>query len=157
MRQPFIATRTHPLAMRIVLLLISFALLGNAHAETPPAAYESAYQNARKTYHAHRYQEAVRMLEALLRTYPECARCAHLLGKSYGRLAQRANWLSAMDLARKTCDALELAVRLDPENEGSVEDLLRYYRAAPAFLGGGADKAKGMEQRLRDLQAKQAG
>ena len=157
MRQPFIATRTHPSAMRILLLLISFVLLGNPHAETPPAAYESAYQNARKTYHAHQYQDAVRMLEALLRTYPECARCAHLLGKSYGRLAQRANWLSAMALARKTCDALELAVRLAPDNEGSVEDLLRYYRAAPEFLGGGAHKAKDMERRLQELRDKQSG
>lgn len=157
MRQPFIATRIHPSAMRIMLLVISSVLLGNSHAETPPAAYEGRYQNARKTYHAHRYQDAVRMLEALLQTYPECARCAHLLGKSYGRLAQRANWLSAMDLARKTCDALELAVRLDPEHEGAVEDLLRYYRAAPKFLGGGADKARDMEQRLREIRTKQAG
>ncbi len=157
MRQPFIATRTHPSAMRILLLLISFVLLGNAYAEAPPAAYESAYQNARKTYRARHYEDAVRMLEALLQTYPDCARCAHLLGKSYGRLAQRANWLSAMDLARKTCDALELAVRLDPEDEGSVEDLLRYYRAAPEFLGGGTNKARAMEQRLRELQAKQSG
>ena len=139
--------------MRILLLLISFVLLGNPHAETPPAAYESAYQNARKTYHAHQYQDAVRMLEALLRTYPECARCAHLLGKSYGRLAQRANWLSAMDLARKTCSGLELAVRLAPQNADYIEDLLRYYRAAPEFLGGGKDKARTMAQRLAALQA----
>ena len=143
--------------MRILLLLIGFILLGEAHAETRADALESAYQAARKTYRAHHYEDAVRMLEAILQNHADCARCAHLLGKSYGRLAQRANWVSAMGLARKTCSALELAVRLDPEDEGAVEDLLRYYHAAPEFLGGGADKAKLMEQRLRELQARPAG
>jgi len=156
MRLPSIPARTHPSAMRILLLLIGFVFLADAHAETAPDGLETAYQAARKTYRARHYQDAVRMLEALLQTHPDCARCAHLLGKSYGRLAQRANWLSAMELARKTCSALELAVRLDPDDEGSVEDLLRYYHAAPAFLGGGADKAKVMEQRLRELQARDA-
>jgi tetratricopeptide (TPR) repeat protein len=154
MPQPFIQTRTHPSAMRILLLLIGLVLLGDAHAETPSDALEIAYQAARTTYRARHYEEAANMLEALLKTHPDCARCAHLLGKSYGRLAQRANWLSAMDLARKTCNAFELAVRLDPEDEGALEDLVRYYRAAPEFLGGGADKARNLEQKLRELQAR---
>ena len=143
--------------MRILLLLIGLLLLGAAGAEPPRTALESAYQAARKTYRAHHYDDAVQMLEALLRTHADCARCAHLLGKAYGRLAQRANWLSAMDLARKTCSALELAVRLGLDDEGAIEDLARYYRAAPAFLGGGQDKAKVLEQRLRALQLKRAG
>ena len=157
MPQPSISTRTHPSAMRIVLLLIGLVLLGNVCAEEPADALENAYQAARQTYRAHHYDDAVRMIEALLLTHPDCARCAHLLGKSYGRLAQRANWLSAMEFARKTCNAFELAVRLDPENEDTMEDLIRYYRAAPGFLGGGRDKAKALEQRLRELQTKHAG
>ena len=140
--------------MRTFLLLIGLSIIGNAHAEPPSDALETSYQAARKTYRAHHYEDAVRMLEALLRSDADCARCAHLLGKAYGRLAQRANWLSAMDLARKTCSALELAVRLGPDDERAIEDLLRYYRAAPAFLGGGQDKAKVLEQRLRKLQSK---
>ena len=141
------------LAMRLLLLLLGSLALGQPHAETPTVPYESEYQAARKTYRAHRYQDSARMLEALLKAHPDCARCSHLLGKSYGRLAQRANWLSAMDLARKTCSAFELAVRLDPKDEGALEDLIRYYRAAPEFLGGGADKARVMEQRLKELKS----
>jgi tetratricopeptide (TPR) repeat protein len=156
MPQPFIATRNPTSAMRILLLLFCFMLLGEARAEALPVPYDDDYQAARKTYRARHYEDAVRMLDALLKAHPDCARCAHLLGKSYGRLAQRANWLAAMDLARKTCSALELAVRLDPEDEGAVEDLLRYYHAAPAFLGGGADKARIMEQQLERLKAKGA-
>ncbi len=139
--------------MRLVLLLLGLILLGDAQAEGAAAPYENEYQDARKNYRARHYQDAVRMLEALLKVHPDCARCAHLLGKSYGRLAQRANWLSAMDLARKTCAAFELAVRLDPNDEGAIEDLIRYYRAAPEFLGGGVDKAKRMEQRLKNLHS----
>lgn len=139
--------------MRLVLLLLGLILLGDARAEAAAPPYESDYQAARKSYRARHYEDAVRMLEALHKTHPDCARCAHLLGKSYGRLAQRANWLSAMDFARKTVSAFELAVRLDPNDEGAIEDLIRYYRAAPEFLGGGVDKAKRMEQRLKDLHA----
>lgn len=157
MRQLFIQIRAFPSAMRTLLLFIAVALLGEAHADTAPNALETAYQAARKTYLAHHYEDAVRMLEALLASHADCARCAHLLGKSYGRLAQRANWLSAMGLARKTCAAFERAVQLDPEDEGALEDLIRYYRAAPEFLGGGADKAQLMEQKLRELQARHAG
>lgn len=143
--------------MRILLLLFGLLLVGPALAETPPDALESAYRAAHKTYRAHHYEAAIQMLETLLRAHADCARCAHLLGKAYGRLAQRANWLAAMDLARKTCGALELAVRLGPEDEGAIEDLISYYRAAPAFLGGGQDKADVLEQRLRALQSKHAG
>ena len=144
---------TPPPAMRIILLLIAIFLFNAAQAEPGADPLDSAYEAARMTYRAHRYEDAVRALEALLLTHPDCARCAHLLGKGYGRLAQRANWLSAMDLARKTCSGLELAVRLAPQNADYIEDLLRYYRAAPEFLGGGKDKARTMAQRLAALQA----
>lgn len=142
--------------MRTCLLLIGLLIVGDVRSEPPKDALELSYQAARKTYRAHRYEDAVRMLEALMQSHADCARCAHLLGKAYGRLAQRANWLSAMDLARKTCSALELAVRLDPNFEKAIEDLLSYYRAAPEFLGGGRDKAKVLEQRLRELRNKQS-
>ena len=140
--------------MRTILLLIATVLFNGAQAEPATDPLDSAYEAARKTYRAHHYADAVRAVEALLLTHPDCARCAHLLGKSYGRLAQRANWLSAMDLARKTCSGLELAVRLAPQNADYIEDLLRYYRAAPEFLGGGKDKARAMAERLAALQAK---
>ena len=140
--------------MRILLLLIGLLIFGNVQSETAADALELSYQAARKTYRAHHYADAARLLEALMQSHADCARCAHLLGKAYGRLAQHANWLSAMDLARKTCSALELAVRLGPDNEKAIEDLLSYYRAAPEFLGGGQNKAKVLEQRLRELRSK---
>lgn len=143
--------------MRTLLLLIGFLIFCNTPAEQPLDALETAYQAARKTYRAHHYDDATRMLETLLQSHADCARCAHLLGKAYGRLAQRANWLSAMDLARKTCSALELAVRLGPDDQDAIDDLLRYYRTAPEFLGGGQGKARILEQRLRELQTKRPG
>ena len=154
MRPPSVGNPGLCPTMRVVLLLMWVLMPAAVCAEAATPDYESDYQAARKTYRAHHYRDAAEMLEVLLKAHPDCARCAHLLGKSYGRLAQRANWLSAMDLARKTVSAFELAVRLDPTDEGALEDLIRYYRAAPEFLGGGADKAKVMEQRLKELQAK---
>ena len=138
-----------PVPMRTLALLFGIILAGVARAESTAADVDAAYEVAHRAYHARRYTEAAGLLEALLKTAPTCARCAHLLGKSYGRLAQRADWITAMSLARKTCKALELAVELDPSDDGAVDDLMRYYRSAPGFLGGGSDKLKALEQRLQ--------
>ena len=140
---------------RLAYLTLLCATLFAAQARADDDAPEADYQAVRAIYKARRYEAAAHAAEALVARHPDCARCAHLLGKSYGRLAQRANWLAAMDLAKKTCASFERAVALDPENDGALEDLIRYYRAAPGFLGGGADKAEVMEKRLAALKAKQ--
>mgnify|MGYP000974083667 CR=1 FL=1 len=84
--------------MKRPVLLVALLVLCRvpARADAPdPAVLEADYQAVRAVYKAHHYEQAARAAEALLKKYPDCGRCAHLLGKSYGRLAQRANWLSA--------------------------------------------------------------
>ena len=104
-----------------------------------------------RAYAAGQFDTAREILEHVTALDPDCARCVHLLGKSYGRLAEQAGWAEAMSLARKTRSALEQAVALAPEDTLAVADLIKYYRAAPAFLGGSAEKADALERRLRDL------
>jgi tetratricopeptide (TPR) repeat protein len=116
--------------------------------ETAPATNFTAAEQA---YAAGRYAEAAARLEALLAARPDCGRCAHLLGKSYGRQAELASWFDAVKLARQACTNLERAVTLLPEDRDALEDLLLYYREAPAFLGGGDDKARSIETRLATL------
>lgn len=133
---------------RIIGLLLALTTPLSALAAGAVDDADPAFVIGRRAYEAGRYEEATRLLNEVMAHEPACAPCAHLLGRSYGRLAERARGLHALGLARKTRDALELAVQLDPENPGAIEDLIRYYRAAPGFLGGSPEKALELEQRL---------
>jgi tetratricopeptide (TPR) repeat protein len=50
--------------------------------------------------------------------------------------------LSAAGLAKKARNEFERAVQLDPANVPARVDLAEYYTEAPAFMGGGLDKAR---------------
>ena len=99
------------------------------------------------------FAHSAELLEQLLPQRPACGECAHLLGRAYGRMAEQATWREAIELARKTRLALENAVDLDPSNAPALEDLIRYYRRAPGFLGGDNAKATRLELRLNRLLA----
>ncbi len=59
-----------------------------------------------------------------------------------GRLAQKANMLKQLSLARRVKKELDDAVRLDPRNSDAQYGLMLYYFAAPSLLGGDKTKAK---------------
>lgn len=71
------------------------------------------------------------------------------LGRAYGAAALKASVLSMPGLARKTREAWEKAVALDPNNLDARADLMQYDLQAPGFLGGGADKAR---EQLAEIQ-----
>ena len=119
----------------------------------PPPAFDAAS----KAFAAGQFEAAIEILEPLRTAAPECAECTHLLGKAYGRLAERAGWVNAVKFAKKSKAAFEDAVALDPFNAQALEDLIQYYRAAPRFLGGDDDKAERLEQRLREISATRTG
>ncbi len=114
---------------------------------------EPGFDAASRAYAAENYTQAVEVLENVLEAQPDCADCAHLLGKAYGRLAEQASWFRAAGLARKTLAALEQAVALDSLNDQALEDLIKFYRRAPGFLGGDDDKADELERLLQELRA----
>jgi len=142
-----------PLRLSLLLACLLAPLAAVAEGETAIADYAAA----ERAFASGAFADAASLLERLLAADPRCAPCAHLLGKSYGRLAERAGWLEAMRLARKTQLALEQAVELAPEDPEPLADLIKYYRAAPAFLGGDNEKAELLEQRLEDLRASRTG
>jgi tetratricopeptide (TPR) repeat protein len=63
-------------------------------------------------------------------------------GRSTGEQAQRANPIRQPGLARRTKGEFEKAVALDSSYVAPREGLLRYYLAAPGFLGGSVDNAR---------------
>lgn len=139
--------------MRLLTFTLALCLTAVAHAGIEDADTNGAFLAGLRAFESGEFETAVEILEQVLRVEPDCGRCAHVLGRSYGRLAEQASWFSAMGLAEKTRDALEQAVRLDPTNIAAIEDLIRYYRAAPGFLGGSAEKARKLERRLDAFRA----
>ena len=143
--------------MRLAGLLIAISLPLAAVAESSAEATTAMFVSASRNYENGHYERAARMLEQVIADAPNCARCAHLLGKSYGHMAEQASWTEAISLAKKTRLALEQAVELAPDDPDALRDLIRYYRAAPGFLGGSKEKARQLEQRLQRTGAKRTG
>lgn len=75
------------------------------------------------------------------------------LGRTYGRRAETANWLSATGLASKTRESFEKAIELDPKNLEALDDLFAYSLEAPGFLGGGLDKARKIAEKIRTINS----
>ena len=70
-------------------------------------------------------------------------------GRALGRKAERATFLKAPFLARKSRDAFQRAVELDSDNLDARDDLLSFYLEAPGFLGGGKDKALALVEQIK--------
>lgn len=75
------------------------------------------------------------------------------LGRAYGRQAQTANKLRQAFLARRTKNAWETALAIDPNNLDVRDDLIAYYTQAPGFLGGSKEKARAMALEIKKRDA----
>ena len=135
----------------ILLLLSSIGFNTLCYAATSP---EELFQQALTNYEAKEYEVALEIMQEVVALDPEQSNYQHLLAKCYGRLAEQANFIKAMSLARNTLKALEKAVELDNNNIDALRDLMTYYRTAPGFLGGSNKKADSIEQQLRELNRK---
>lgn len=123
-------------------------------AETlPDGNAPDLFRQGQRYYTLSNYAKAVRWLRAAVINAPNNARYHHWLAKAYGRLAEEANWFSALSLSRKTLKELRTAVKLDNTYISALQDLMEYYRKAPVFLGGSRKKAESIARRLDHLEA----
>jgi len=122
----------------------------------------SAQQSARSSaemlkkgiafYDQKNYQRAINVFTMLTAVEPTHADYHRWLGRSYGRRAEAiSKWqfLSVLELVRKTRLAFELAVQLDPVNHQALRDLFDFYIHAPSFLGGGLNNAKFVANKIK--------
>jgi predicted Zn-dependent protease len=70
------------------------------------------------------------------------------LGRALGEFADRANFLSAYNLAKRARAEFEQAAQLDPRNAEALADLGEFYSSAPGVVGGGTEKAAGVAAQL---------
>ncbi len=130
-------------------ILCGCLLAAAAHAMPDPG---TLYVQALDFYEQKQYEKAVSLLEEAITLAPEQADYYHLLGKSYGRLAEQASWFTALPLARKTGHALERAVALDANKIQALADLIDFHQRAPGIAGGNAERAKFLHKRLMELK-----
>ncbi len=98
---------------------------------------------------------AVNECQRAVAALPTSSEAQLWLGRSLGLKASKASALSAFSLARRTHAAFERALQLDSKNVTAASDLGEFYIAAPAMVGGGADKlADLVTRRLADAPAK---
>lgn len=74
---------------------------------------------------------------------------AHLwLGRAYGGRAATANRLTALTLAVKLRNEFQQAIHLDPRNVAAYSALGDFDVNAPAFLGGGLNRAQALADQI---------
>jgi tetratricopeptide (TPR) repeat protein len=106
-----------------------------------PSSAEGHNLLCRVHYAEERWDSAIRECERATQLSPNNGEYQLWLGRAYGEKADHSSWLTAIGLAKKSHAAFERAVQLAPNNIDARADLSEYYIEAPAFLGGGADKA----------------
>lgn len=97
---------------------------------------------SRAYYATEQWDNAISNAEKAARLTPKSALYQWWLGRSYGEKAASVNPMSAANLAIKTRNKFEQAVKLDPSNPQMRADLAEYYTDAPSIVGGGTDKAR---------------
>ena len=70
------------------------------------------------------------------------------LGRALGERADRASFMSAYGLGKRTRAEFEQAVQIDPKNAEALADLGEFYSSAPGIVGGGQDKAEHVVEML---------
>jgi tetratricopeptide (TPR) repeat protein len=95
--------------------------------------------------------------EKAVKADPENAIYHFWFGRASGEQASRANPLRQPGLARRTKGEFENAVALDSTYVSPREGLLRYYLAAPGFLGGGIEHARKQAAEITKLNPYRGG
>jgi tetratricopeptide (TPR) repeat protein len=78
------------------------------------------------------------------------------LGRALGEKADRALFLTAYSLAKRTRAEFEESVRLDPRNADALADLGEFYEQAPGVVGGGIDRAEAIAAKLDSVDPARA-
>jgi Flp pilus assembly protein TadD len=123
----------------------------NGRLSSAPTDAESSNLLCRAYFALEEWDRAESSCKRAIALDPRNARYHRWLGHVYGEKADRANFLSAVGLARKTREELEHAVQLNPNDVDARVDLAEFYIEAPGIVGGGEDKARTQAKLLHAL------
>jgi tetratricopeptide (TPR) repeat protein len=113
----------------------------------------AAFYLGRIAMEERKHDRAADYFEAATKLDPKNSHYFLWLGRAYGREAQQANVLRQPALAKRTREAWERAIELDPQNLDARSDLIQYYVQAPGFMGGSTAKALEQAEEIRKRNA----
>jgi len=87
------------------------------------------------------WTQAVHSCERSVELQPNSSFYQMWMGRAYGRRAEHVGPISAYSIARKSLEAMNRAVKLDPSNIDARRDLAEYLANAPGVAGGDRDRA----------------
>jgi tetratricopeptide (TPR) repeat protein len=93
--------------------------------------------------------KAAEWFERAVKMNPKSALYYDWLGRAYGMQAQHANVFRLPFLAKKTKNAWETALVIDPDNLDVRDDLIIFYTRAPGFVGGNKEKGREMALEIK--------
>ncbi len=113
-----------------------------------PSSAESHNLRCRVLFTLDRWDDAVNECEQAVKLNDQDSDGHLWLGRALGEKADKASFLTAYSLAKRTRAEFEESVRLNPRNAEALADLGEFYSAAPGIVGGGTDKASGIAAQL---------
>jgi tetratricopeptide (TPR) repeat protein len=102
------------------------------------------------------FDQASAYCEQAVQLRPQDSNYHLWFGRALGERADRASFMSAFSLAKRTRAELETAVHLDPRNGDALSDLGEFYKEAPGVVGGGLDKAEEIAKQLDSVEPPRA-
>lgn len=134
---------------------LAFLLAGVSLAAPRPDPRSAAelVTDLRASLDAGDLEGAIRAGKKAIERDPRDSEAHDLLGRAYGLKAQESPLLEQIHLARRARAFFQRAVDLDPGNVAARADLAAYDMRAPAFLGGGKEKARRQIQEVVRLDA----
>jgi tetratricopeptide (TPR) repeat protein len=124
-----------------------------AHLKGDPSDAEGWNLLSRAYLSEELWDDAVSASEKAVALAPNNSEYHLWLGRAYGEKAEHSIFVTAMRLAKKVHSEFERAVQLQSNNLAAQSDLAEFFIEAPAFLGGGKDKAQQQAARIAPMDA----
>lgn len=112
----------------------------------------AAYNLLTRTYfYLGHWDEAASAAERAVALEPSNSEYQLWMARAVGERAAHASFVTAVRMVPKIRGGFERAVQLDGSNSAARTDLAEFYMEAPAFLGGGKDKALAQAAALNSI------
>jgi tetratricopeptide (TPR) repeat protein len=117
------------------------------------AEAKAAFERGRAAHNAGKTDEAVSAFERAVALDPTSSLYHLWLGHAYSRQLSSAGFLRQPFIARRSGEAYNMAVKLDPTSVDAAEGRLDFFLGAPGIVGGGIGKARAEAARIATLDA----
>src|SRR5262245_51068025 len=144
-------------AVIVCLIVVAGAGVSARQAKQSSDEAKAAFDRGKAAHNAGKTDEAVTAFERAVALDPNSSLYYMWLGHAYTRQLSTAGFLRKAFIARRSGEAYNMAVKLDPSSLDAAEARLDFFLGAPGIVGGGVDKARAEAARLATLDAYRGG